>query len=186
MIAYKGFNKDLACTLGQGVYQYEIGKTYEEPEANCAKNGFHCVEEPIRVLDWYRDGRYCLVKAEDIHEDGTDKIACKKMTILKELTINQLMAHEAAWMLKHPERTYSKLVKKERGTAQKGGTVIVRGKNPMAKGELGTTIFLVQEGKGTKNILKISVLPIDGKVNKPGTWYDVEGRAHEKIRAKEA
>lgn len=53
MIAYKGFNKDLACTLGNGTFRYEIGKTYTESEAKCANTGFHCVEEPIEVLRWY-------------------------------------------------------------------------------------------------------------------------------------
>ena len=182
MIAFKGFNKDLACTLGHGTFQYEIGKTYEEEEANCAQNGFHCVEEPIRVLDWYPKGRWCMVNAEDIHEDGTDKIACKKMTILKELTQQQLLAYEAAWMLKHPDRAYSSKVEKERGKAEKGGTVIVRGKNPMAKREEGSMLLLVQEGKRTKNILRITAIEVNEDEYMPGIWYDAEGRAHEKIR----
>ena len=92
MIGYKGFNKKLQCTLGKGVFQYEVGKTYEEEEANCARNGFHFVEEPIRVLDWYEDGRWCMVDAQDVHEDGTDKVAAKKMTIIKELTLKQLLS----------------------------------------------------------------------------------------------
>ena len=83
MIAFKGFNKLLQCTRGNGIFQYEIGKSYEEDEANCAQNGLHCVEEPIRVLDWYEDGRWCMVDVQDYHEDGTNKISAKKMKILK-------------------------------------------------------------------------------------------------------
>ena len=30
MIAYKGFNKDLTCTMGKGSFQYEVGKTYKD------------------------------------------------------------------------------------------------------------------------------------------------------------
>ena len=54
MIAYKGFNGDLTCTLGKGRFQYEVGRTYKENEAKCARNGFHCVEEPVEVLSRYK------------------------------------------------------------------------------------------------------------------------------------
>lgn len=47
MIAYKGFNKDLTCTMGKGRFQYEVGKSYKEDSAKCASTGFHCTEEPI-------------------------------------------------------------------------------------------------------------------------------------------
>ena len=53
MIAYKGFNKDLTCTMGKGRFQYEVGKSYKEDSAKCASTGFHCTEEPIEVLSWY-------------------------------------------------------------------------------------------------------------------------------------
>ena len=35
MIAYKGFNKDLTCTMGKGRFQYEVGKSYKEDSAKC-------------------------------------------------------------------------------------------------------------------------------------------------------
>lgn len=40
MKAYKGFDKDLKCKD----FQYEIGKTYEEPKAQLFKKGFHACE----------------------------------------------------------------------------------------------------------------------------------------------
>lgn len=174
MIGYKGFNKDLTCTRGRGIYQYKIGQTYEEKEANCARNGFHFVEEPIRVLDWYENGRWCVVDAQDVHEDGTDKVAAKKMTILKELSIRQLIAHEAAWIVKHPERTCSDRVQKEYGEAVRNGAAIVRGKAPKGKGETGALIMLVKEAKRSCNVQKIVALEIDGIKYKPGVWYGTE------------
>ena len=41
MRAYKGFHKDLNCTMGKGVFYYEPGKWYSEQEARCADTGFH-------------------------------------------------------------------------------------------------------------------------------------------------
>lgn len=169
MIAYKGFNKELACTRGSSTFQYEIGKTYTEDKAKCANTGFHCVEEPIEVLRWYEDGRYCMVEASgDINEDGNNKISCTKMTILKEITLQELGILECDWLARHPERKYSNLIKKDEGVAAAGKIVIVRGENPRAKGEEGSTLYLLKEKNG--EIVEIGVYEAE-----PGKWYGVSG-----------
>ena len=178
MIAFKGFNKNLACTLGHGTFQYEIGKTYEEEEANCAKNGFHCVEEPIRVLDWYPNGRWCVVDVQDLHEDGSDKISAKKMKIVKEVSLHQLYAHEAAWIMKHPGRKCSTRVKKGTGTAEENNAVIVRGSNPKARGRKGSLLLLLREQKG--KVTEIFAYQVDGEKVKEMKWYGWEGARNEK------
>lgn len=178
MIAYKGFNEDLTCTKGNGRFQYEVGKTYIEDKAKCASTGFHCVEEPIEVLTWYSQAssRYCIVDAAgDVHEDGCDKISCSEMTILREVSLQILGALECKWIQGHPERKTSNHVKKDSGFAV-DGIVIVRGKNPKAAGELGTTIYLLKEAKGSKNIEKIGVYEIDGVEYMPGVYYRADGR----------
>lgn len=177
MIAYKGFNKDLICTRGKGSYQYTIGTTYKEDTAKCASTGFHCVEEPIEVLRWYAAStdRYCIVRAAgDIHEDGCDKISCTEMTLLKEIDRRSLGLLECDWMMRHPERGYSSHVRKDVGIASKDNIVIVRGKNPKAKGDMGSTLFLVKEHKGA--ITDIGVYEIDGKDYLPGVYYRADGR----------
>ena len=177
MIAYKGFDKDLVCTRGKGRFQYEVGKTYKEDEAKCASTGFHCVEEPIEVLKWYTEGRYCIVEASgDIHEDGDERISCTEMTILKEITLQQLGILECRWMQQHPDRKYSRMVKKNTGEAPKDGIVVVRGKNPRAAGGEGATLFLVKEGK-SKEIEEVGVFQVDGVEHMPDTYYRVDGRA---------
>lgn len=179
MIAYKGFNGDLTCTMGKGTFQYEVGKTYKEEKAKCANTGFHCVEEPIEVLNWYRasGSRYCIVDAGgDVHEDGWNRISCSQMKIMKEITLQQIGALECKWMQDHPEREYSNWVKKNTGKALKNEIVVVRGKNPKAAGEMNSTIFLVREGKETKDIEEIGVFLIDGIEHMPDTYYRVDGR----------
>lgn len=177
MIAYKGFNRDMTCTMGHGRFQYEVGKTYEEGNAKCASKGFHCVEEPIEVLRWYRNGRYCIVEAGgDINEDGNDKIACTKITILKEITLQQLGALECQWMMEHPEREYSRNVCRESGFAGEGEIVIVRGKHPKASGGMGATIFLLKEAKDSKEIIEARAYVIDGERYIPNVEYRTDGR----------
>ena len=53
MIAYKGFNGDLTCTFGKGVFQYEAGTTIEEDRSKCARTGLHCAEYVLDCLKWY-------------------------------------------------------------------------------------------------------------------------------------
>lgn len=178
MIAYKGFNKELACTMGKGIFEYEIGKTYIEESAKCANTGFHCVEEPIEVLSWYSapESRYCIVDAGgDVHEDGANRISCTEMTVLKEITLQQLGMHECKWIMEHPERKCSKHIKKDKGEAKSGEIVIVRGQNPRAKGELGSTVFLLKEKKGEKTIEEIGIFEIDGTEYKEDVYYRVNG-----------
>lgn len=177
MIAYKGFNKDLSCTMGNGIFRYEVGKMYKENEAKCANTGFHCVEEPIEVLSWYRDGRYCIVDAGgDIHEDGMERISCTEMKILKEISLEQLGALECEWLIKHPDRKHSKHIEKNAGRAVKDRIIIVRGKNPKAAGEMGSTIFLLKESKETKEIVEAGAYKIDGTNFLPGVFYEIDGR----------
>lgn len=179
MIAYKGFNQSLACTRGKGTFQYEVGKTYKEESAKCASTGFHCVEEPIEVLTWYSgiSSRYCIVEAlGDVHEDGSDKISCTEMKIVKEINLQQLGILECEWIRQHPNRNTSHHVKNDNGQADKNGIVIVRGKNPKAKGETGSTLFLLKEDKDSNEIVEIGVYQIDGTNYKPGIYYKADGR----------
>lgn len=179
MRAYKGFNKDLVCTMGKGQFQYEVGKTYREDEAKCANTGFHCVEEPVEVLTWYPAGgsRYCIVELSgDIHEDGHDKISCTEMTIVKEVTLQQIGALECRWIQKNPERKYSRHIRENSGCAEENGIVIVRGKNPKAKGKSGSTIFLLKEKQNSSDIAEVGVYEIDGKDFLPDTYYRADGR----------
>jgi hypothetical protein len=178
MIAYKGFNKDLACTRGNGTFRYEIGKTYTEDSAKCAKRGFHCVEEPIEVLKWYSGpgARYCKVDARgDINEDGDERISCTEIEIIKELTLRQLGILECNWIIGHPARKCSSQVKQNQGVAKKDGIVIVRGKHPKAKGEKGATLFLLKEVTGSPQIETVGVFLV-GEGHDPDTWYNVDGR----------
>lgn len=187
MLAYKGFNSDLTCSRGNGRFQYEIGKTYEEEQAKAASTGFHCTEDPLAVLHWYSSegSRYCMVRAEgDINEDGSGiRISCTKMTIVKELTKQQLLLHACKYMMDYPERKPDQMVRRNEGTAV-DGFAIVRGRNPRARGRRGTTLYLLKERKNT--IIQVGVYEVDGKKIKENTYYDINGRevmTHEKRTA---
>ena len=180
MRAYKGFSHDLTARMGNGRYQYEVGKTYKTDEARCASTGFHCCEEPLEVLRWYsqQNDRYCIVEAGgDIHEDGTNRISCTEIEIVKEITLKELALLEAQFIISRPLWPMSGEVRKNHGEAGNHGIVVVRGKHPKAKGGNGARIVLLKEDPNTPEIIAAGAYDIDGKGYKPDVYYNVEGKA---------
>lgn len=107
MSTYKGFDKDLRC---RG-FQYEVGKAYEEKDAQICKTGFHACENPLNVLLYYppcHGNRYCEVEQDgEFSENGDDsKIASTKIEINKEISLTELI--QAAIDKSGESGTYSK------------------------------------------------------------------------------
>lgn len=183
MKAYKGFNKDLTC---RG-YKFEEGKIFEENEANCVKNGFHCAENPLDCFTYYpqiENSAYYIIEAfGDLDEDGTDsKISCTKMQLVQRMTLEKIMIEALVFMVKKPYRKIHHCVKNEEGNA-KNGFAIVRGKNPKAKGKIGDVLALAKEEKDSVKIIDAAV----GKVGinaKPDTWYMLENGRIKEVKEK--
>ena len=93
MKMYKGFDKDLKCRD----FQYEIGKTYEEPTAELYEKGFHACEYPLNVFEYYAPGnmsRYCEVDLDDVSDkkSNEDSQRCgKKIAVKAEIGIAGLV-----------------------------------------------------------------------------------------------
>ena len=100
MKAYKGFDRDLKC---RG-FQYEIGKEYEEKEAEACEKGFHACENPLEVFSYYPpcDGnRYCEVEQDgELSKHGSDsKVASTKIKIGVELGLKGLIQAGVSFIL---------------------------------------------------------------------------------------
>ena len=172
MIAYKAFEIGLVC---RG-YQFVMGLNVTD-KANCKQNGFHCAENPLDCLTYYPDmdeAEYYLVDARgDINEDGCDsKIACTELNIIKKLSCEDLFLHGLAYMNDHPFLKWSNHVKQDRANASRGYAV-VRGNDPIAKGERGDILALAKEDPATRKIIQIALARVDGEKIQPGTWYGV-------------
>ncbi len=176
MMAYKAFEPDLIC---RG-YQFKMG-TNVTSDANCARNGFHCAEDPIDCLTYYPDVHravYCLVKAGgDIDEDAVDsKIACTELTILRVLSLRDYFLHILIYMAKHPNRGgRGRSRVSDDCTTARNGYAIVRGRFPSARGELGDILAMAQEN-ADGDIVEIAVHEVDGEKLRPGVYYDITGR----------
>ena len=173
MIAYKGFEKNLSC---RG-YQFKRYGINETTEANCRQNGFHCAENPLDCLVHYpnwKKSTYFIVKAfGDLDEDDQDtKISCTKIELIEELDFPTLLLRGAAYMAIHPDRPWCSLVCKETGVGN-NGFVIVRGKQPKAKGRKNDLLILVQEEPDSNEIIYVNQLCVDGTRYKENQWHGI-------------
>lgn len=181
MLAYKGFNSRLQAVRGKGIYQFEPGGTYEEPECKCARNGFHCAENPLCAMDYYSemDARFFIVEAAgDIDQDGSgSRISCTRLTLVKEIDRIRLAVHACLYIQRYPGRApEGRNLYKDRGRCGRSGDfVIVRGKHPQAAGVKGAWLFLLTEEAGSGVIADICTICIDGETYKEDTWYTAGG-----------
>ena len=113
----------------------------------------------------------------DIDEDGRDsKISCTRLKLVKQLNLEEFVAHSLHYLIKHPARRRNYRIKKEHGEAQ-SGFVIVQGKAPAAKGKLGDILGLAKEEENSQEIAEVGIFTVDGENYLPDTWYDVRGKS---------
>jgi hypothetical protein len=180
IMAYKAFNKDLTCTMGKGTFQYREGEWFEEGEANCRRNGFHCAGNPLDCLNYYRDVRnadvYIVLADGDINEDGTDtKISCTRIRLVKRLAMEEIVMHALKYLYEHPRLRMNERVKDGSGKAE-DGFAIVRGKRPIASGALGDVLGMAQEAEDSCEIEELAIYKVGEQGIEPGRWYDIHGR----------
>ncbi len=109
----------------------------------------------------------------DLDEDDQDtKISCTKIELIEELDFPTLLLRGAAYMAIHPDRSWCSLVCKETGTGE-NGFVVVRGKNPRAKGRKNDLLIFVQEEPDSNEITIINQICVDGARYKEDQWYGI-------------
>ena len=92
---FKGFTKDMKCRD----FQYEEGKTYEEPEARFCDKGFHACEDPIDCLNYYApaESKFHEVDLDEVSDERSSedsKRVGRRITIGAEINfMNIAKAH---------------------------------------------------------------------------------------------
>ena len=132
--SYKGFDKDLKC---RG-FQYEIGKEYEEPEADVCRAGFHACERPLDVFNHYYpvNSRFCEVEQSgELSRDTDDsKVASTKIKIGAEIGIPGLVKAQIEWVEAH---TTTEHTDPERATAGSYGAATAGNRGAATAGDCG-------------------------------------------------
>lgn len=169
MIAYKGFNDDMTCTKGKGNFKYEIGKTYTENYSDknniqTRNKGFHAVIEPLAVLDWY-DERFAKVELSgDINDNESGIVCSSEITILKELSMADLIKEEIIYYLKHK----TGLLNKKSYYAIDGFKITTIENTPLLADEIGEKLIFISDNE-------VKVLTVDSDKIKPYKYYNKEG-----------
>lgn len=191
MKMYKGFDKNLKCHD----FQYEIGKTYEEPTAELCEKGFHACEYPLDVFGYYAPGdmsRYCEVDLDDVSDkkSNVDSKRCgKKIAVKAEIGIAGLVKAAVDFVMEN--------IKDENKEANTGNysastntgdysKADVSGKESVAaalgidsrsKGALGCWIVIAEWERYEEfnwHRKDVQCFKVDGENIKPDTWYKLK------------
>jgi hypothetical protein len=132
MKAYKGFNKDMTC---RG-FQFEEGKTYEEPEAKLCNSGFHACENPLDCFDYYNPANSVFheVELEEVSEErGEDsKVCAKRITIGARLDIAGIVKAHFGYVTSHCKKVCGSVAGDNRAVTVENGQSCSAGKRGSA------------------------------------------------------
>ena len=120
LVAYKGFNADWTCRD----FKYEVGKTYEESNADLCKAGFHACEYPLDILSYYPPtGQMAVVELEDVSDEkelDTKRVA-KKITIKASISLCDLITASVKYTMERVTVSGAASNSGDRGAASNSG-----------------------------------------------------------------
>ena len=193
MKAYKGFNQDMTCTPVPGVkFQFEEGKTYEEPTADLCNSGFHACEDPLDCFGYYPPSSsvYHVVELEDVSEnrENDSKVCGKRISIGARIDLASIIKASVDLRFSKVEKAKRKTNSGDRGAATNSGyqgaatnsgeegVAINLGIDGRVMGALHTWIVCdeweLRNGGWHRVNLKSAY--VDGETIKPDTWYRLE------------
>ena len=105
---YKAFNKDMTC---KG-FQFEEGKTYEEPEAKLCNKGFHACENPLACWGYYslNDSVIHEVELDGVSDEreADTKVCAKKITVGARLDMKGIVKASVDFVMDSVKECYNK------------------------------------------------------------------------------
>lgn len=185
---FKGFNSKLQCTPNGKVYQYEVGKTYEEPNADLCSSGFHACEAPLDVFGYYppADSRYCEVDLDGVSDKSSnDSKRCgKKITINDEIGLKgvieagvKFILEKVDWDNAKESNTGDQSAATNTGNWSaatvegKESIAIATGYESKAKGAIGCWIVVSEWDDGADHIIDVQCVRVDDVKIKADTFY---------------
>ena len=202
--AYKGFDKNMQC---RG-FQFEEGKSYEEPEAILCRKGFHACENPIDVFRHYAPGEsiFRKVELEDVSEmrERDSKVCGKKIKIGEEISLRDMIregvkidiqaANESTSGDCSPAATAGDSSPaatsgdcSHAATSGKESIAAAIGRDSKAKSTIGNWIVLAEYGEWNGKyypVLCVKCGKIDGETLKPDVWYRLNDGEFEEVMEK--
>ena len=200
--AYKGFDMNMQC---RG-FQFEEGKSYDEPEAILCKKGFHACENPIDVFRHYAPGKSVFreVELEDVSEmrEKDSKVCGKKIKIGAEISLRDMIRAGVEIDIRTAKKAtsgdsshaatsgYSSHAatsgnSSHAATSGKESIAAAIGRNSKAKSTIGNWIVLAEYGKWNGECYPVRFVKcgkIDGETLKPDVWYRLNDGEFEEVK----
>ncbi len=182
MRTYKGFTENLKATCGNGIFQYEPGKTYKEEKSKTRSTGFHAAEYLPDCMMWYGlndKSRFFLCESGGSidEEDSCSMVVSTELTLIKELDLLDIAGHTMMYMVEHPQRKWISMVGGVMITNDaaytKTGTLlaIARGERPIVYGIEETAVGWILESEGNIIAAKVGIVGQAGI--EPGVKYTI-------------
>ena len=188
MKCYKGFDKNLEC---RG-FKYNVGKSYEENDADICSKGFHACEYPLDVFSYYppAESRYCEVDLSANNQKALNdtKRVGKKIKICAEIGLFGLAKASVEYIKERLDKNLSAATNTgDRSAATNTGdqsAATVEGKESVAislgikgkaKGDVGCFIVLAEwEFKSDRwHRVNVKSAIVDGNRIKPNKFYSL-------------
>lgn len=182
MRVYKATAPGMKASLGNGKDHPKMGLNITA-EANCAKNGWHCAENPLDCLSYFSwDGKneFYLCKAGgDIHESGNASVvSCTELTVVKRLNLVEFVAAAIRYIILHPNRTLHNRVSNTVSVKKSDYFGIACGEHPTITAEEGCVVALIRKlPKGPITAIHIEPVGKEKKL-KPGIQYSVDSKGY--------
>ena len=187
MIVYKGTDKDMKCRD----FQFELGKEYEEAEAQLCNKGFHGCEYPLDVFAHYApaDSRFFVADLDGVtdEEKGDSKRAGTKIKLRAEIGIAGIVKAAVEYIKERAESSDNQTGDRSAATNTgnwsaatvegKESVAIVTGIDSKASGSLGCWLVLTERGGWngeTYPIKEVRAVKVDGETIKPGAFYKLQ------------
>ena len=195
MLGFKGFDSNLRCRDKQ----YEVGQTYEEPEAKLCEKGLHFCEHPLDCFGYYppAENRFAEIDAEEVSDETSDdtKRVARRITIKAELSLKGLVDAAVKFVFDRVKWDKEDKATGDRGaasaTGDRGaasatgyqgaasatgyqGIAMASGIEGKAAGALGCWIVLsewAQDKKGDWHSKNVKSAKVDGKKILPDVFY---------------
>lgn len=177
MKMYKGFDKDLKC---RG-YQYQVGRTEKEENAELCERGFHACEFPLDVFGYYppADSRFCEVDLNGVtDETGNDSKRCgTEIKVLAEIGIPGIVKASVDFIMRNikDEKRESNTGEYSAATVEgKESVAISLGIKGIAKGAVGCWLVLALWDKDDEldwHRVAVKSFYVDGETIKADTFY---------------
>ena len=188
MIVYKGTDKDMKCRD----FQFELGKEYEEAEAQLCNKGFHGCEYPLDVFAHYApaDSRFFVADldglTDEMQSDDTKRVGTK-VTLRAEIGIPGIVKAAVEYIKEKAESCDNQTGNCSAATNTgnwsaatvegKESIAIVTGRDSKAAGAFGCWLVLTERGTWngeTYPIKEVRAVKVDGETIKPGVFYKLQ------------